>query len=290
MSAAAKSTPAEAVHLEVDETRRCDSAAVAARNPAAHDPAVGDLDVAGHELPVDQRGFDAEPHRASIAWRTSSFAREAARAPSARRRLRAARRSRPRVPVRRLERLVCPLRRRTGGEPHDPRTRARSLSFVAATSTIRFPKVLPRRTIATVEIVLSTSFCAVRPSAGRAGDHLRADDDGDLALGELAERGLLDCRDGHGMRAGGARARSAPITYGVRPLALIPTTTSRSPGASAIRSSSPAASSSSAASCSAPEPPPPATIATTGRRHRERRLALVGVDGRAGRTSLRRRR
>ena len=41
------------------------------------------------------------------------------------------------------------------------RTRARSFSFVARTSTMRFPKVLPIRTIETVEIVLSTSFCAV---------------------------------------------------------------------------------------------------------------------------------
>ena len=41
------------------------------------------------------------------------------------------------------------------------RTRALSLSSVATTSTIRLPKVLPSRIIATVEIVLSTSFCAV---------------------------------------------------------------------------------------------------------------------------------
>ena len=41
------------------------------------------------------------------------------------------------------------------------RARARNLSLSALTSTIRFPNVLPSRTIATVEIVLSTSFCAV---------------------------------------------------------------------------------------------------------------------------------
>jgi hypothetical protein len=41
------------------------------------------------------------------------------------------------------------------------RARARSFSFAARTSTMRFPYVRPRRTIAAVEIVLRTSFCAV---------------------------------------------------------------------------------------------------------------------------------
>ena len=41
------------------------------------------------------------------------------------------------------------------------RTRERSLSFVATTSTMRLPYVLPSRTIAIVEIMLRTSFCAV---------------------------------------------------------------------------------------------------------------------------------
>ena len=41
------------------------------------------------------------------------------------------------------------------------RTRARSLSFVASTSTIRFPYVLPSRIIEIVEIMFRTSFWAV---------------------------------------------------------------------------------------------------------------------------------
>ena len=41
------------------------------------------------------------------------------------------------------------------------RTRSWSFSFAATTSTMRFPYVLPRRIIEIVEIVLSTSFCAV---------------------------------------------------------------------------------------------------------------------------------
>ena len=41
------------------------------------------------------------------------------------------------------------------------RTRAWSFEFVATTSTIRFPYVLPSRTMLAVESVFSTSFCAV---------------------------------------------------------------------------------------------------------------------------------
>ena len=41
------------------------------------------------------------------------------------------------------------------------RARARSLSFDAWTSTIRFPYVLPSLTNVTVESVFSASFCAV---------------------------------------------------------------------------------------------------------------------------------
>ena len=42
-----------------------------------------------------------------------------------------------------------------------PTARSRSFSLVGRRSTIRFPYVLPRRTIVMVEIMLSTSFCAV---------------------------------------------------------------------------------------------------------------------------------
>ena len=77
---------------------------------------------------------------------------------------------------------------------------------MATTSTMRLPYVLPSRTIAIVEIMLSTSFCAV-PAFSRVEPamHLGADDDGDLVLGEPAELGAVDGDDGHRERPGPRR-------------------------------------------------------------------------------------
>ena len=63
-------------------------------------------------------------------------------------------------PAARARRRRLPRTRRSASATMR-RTRARSLSFVATTSTIRLPKVLPSRIIAIVESMLSTSFCAV---------------------------------------------------------------------------------------------------------------------------------
>ena len=72
-----------------------------------------------------------------------------------------------------------------------------SFSFVAATSTMRLPYVLPRRIIEIVEIVLRTSFCAV-PALSRVDPARNSgpDDDRDLVLDERAElrvRGARRC-------------------------------------------------------------------------------------------------
>ena len=68
------------------------------------------------------------------------------------------------------------------------RARSTSFSLPAETSTMRFPKVRPRRTMTTVEMVLSTSFWA-EPGlqAGGAGDDLGADHDLDGVVGGAGE-------------------------------------------------------------------------------------------------------
>ncbi|CAO0837139.1 hypothetical protein SMICM17S_12175 [Streptomyces microflavus] len=117
------------------------------------------------------------------------------------------------------------------------RERARSFSLEARTSTMRFPYVLPSRIIVTVEIMLRTSFWAVpafsrvepvsssgpvtisRPCSAAAAS----------AESALQERPMV--------RAPCARACStAPIAYGVRPEAEIPTTVSSALSFSASRS------------------------------------------------------
>jgi hypothetical protein len=52
----------EAVDLQVDEPRRRDAGA-AVGQPDRADAAVLDRHVAGEQLAVDQRGFDAQPHQ-----------------------------------------------------------------------------------------------------------------------------------------------------------------------------------------------------------------------------------
>ena len=203
---------AEPVHLEVDEARarRCPRPFSDA-SPTRDDPAVDDLDVARDELAVDERCFDAEPHSSS-AIRTSP--------PAASSRARAVvgvdaceeRDDRDlRIAVGGVERGVDLVGRAPVASRTIRRTARGASSFVATTSTIRLPNVFPSRTIAIVEIMLSTSFCAVPGlEPGRAGDHLGADDDGDLVLGRApsSESATRDDRDRQ--RAGVGRASSAP--------------------------------------------------------------------------------
>ena len=159
-----------------------------------------------------------------------------ARARRRRRRRRGARRSRPsrrRRPRRGPRRRRRPRRRSRDATMR--RTRARSLSFVATTSTIRFPNVLPSRTIATVEIMLRTSFWAV-PALSRV----------EPAITSLPTTTAISCsasrrelrlrrrrRVRRSARRGGAPHRARRRAYGVRPLALTPTTASAGPTSSA---------------------------------------------------------
>ena len=169
------------------------------------DPVAVERDVARDEAAVDERRLDAEPH-VPIAFRTT---------PSA-----ASSRSRAvvtSIPARgqTIATFASPSARRArrrrlpSGAPVASetirRTRARSLSFVATTSTIRLPKVLPSRIIAMVEIVLSTSFCAV-PALSRVEPAMTSGPttDDDLVVGERAELRAVDARDGDGRRLRGA--------------------------------------------------------------------------------------
>ncbi len=130
-------------------------------------------------------------------------------------------------------------------------TRARSFSFVAETSTMRLPKVLPSRIIETVESVFKTSFCAV-PALSRV-DPTRNSGPTTTTTGWSTSASSSEpwAETTHAVRAPARRAASiAPTTYGVLPLALTPTTMSSSPTARAATSLPPASRSSSAASCS----------------------------------------
>jgi hypothetical protein len=122
---------------------------------------VDDLDVARDELAADESSFDAESH-APIAGRilpSASSSRDRAVSASTF------------ASSETIATLASPpaassaLSTSSGAAPVASstmrRTRSRSLSFVARTSTMRLPKVLPSRTIDAVEIVLRTSFCAV---------------------------------------------------------------------------------------------------------------------------------
>ena len=92
--------------------------------------------------------------------------------------------------------------------------RARSFAFVARTSTMRLPCTLPSRTIAIVEMALSTSFCAVPPfSRVEPGDDLGADDGLDREVGGGADREPALQAKPDGERADAvARTRCAPST------------------------------------------------------------------------------
>ncbi len=145
------------------------------------------------------------------------------------------------------------------------RTRPASFSFAATTSTMRFPYVFPSRIIETVEIVLSTSFCAV--PAFRRVDPARNSGPTTTTISCSTSDPSCDpaAETTQAVRApASAAVSSAPTTYGVAPLALIPTTASAGVGASASRSAAPASRSSSAVAwTSAAASSPPATMATT---------------------------
>src|SRR5918994_5179650 len=131
----------ETVDLEVDEARHGDAAPVRRRQPEAADPAAEDLDVARNELPVDDGRFDAESHSPSssaaamLRSERSSRCRAIDASIPARRETIATRAS-PSAAASASSTCCCeaPLAVATMR-----RTRAASLSFAAATSTMRFP-------------------------------------------------------------------------------------------------------------------------------------------------------
>src|SRR5207248_1785481 len=150
----------EAVRLEVDEAGRGDPASVPRGEAVAGDRAVGDLDVAGDKAAIDERGRDAEPHRSASrtlpAARSSRSVAEEASMPA----------SKETIAIFALPPAAASAPSTSSSEAPVAsstarRARVRSFSFVAATSIIRSPKVLPSRIIARVEIVFRTSFCAV---------------------------------------------------------------------------------------------------------------------------------
>src|SRR5439155_12668339 len=232
---------AEAVHLEIDEARRGDSAPFPSPDAIAGDPAVDDLDVARNEPPPDDRSFDAEPHprntsRTLPPAASSRAAASAAPTPASSETIAtfafpsaaasAASISSAGAPV-----AVSTIRR----------MRARSFSLLARTSTIRLSKVFPSRIIEIVEIAFSTSFCAV--PALRRVDPARTSGPTTTATSCSAIPASPDSRTAttHAVSApASAAARTAPMTYGLRPLALIPTTASASPTARDAMSRAPA--------------------------------------------------
>src|SRR5918996_2458903 len=156
----------EAVDLQVDEPRNGDASSVGRDEPVAGDPTVDDLDVASHEAAVDERGFDAEPHRPDLECPSarrmlcpdSSSRARASSAPTSARSETIATFASPfdAASAASTSSVSAPVAART-----IRRTRARSFSFVAATSTMRLPNVFPSRIIEIVESMLRTSFCAV---------------------------------------------------------------------------------------------------------------------------------
>ena len=195
---------AEAVHLEVDEAGRGDALAVGGREADASDLAVDDLDVPGHELAPDESRFDAEPHEPSAARIRPSAASSRERAVSA-----STSASSDTIATFASPSAASSAASTSSGDAPVAsstmrRTRARSLSFVARTSTMRFPKVLPgphhRHRRDRVEDEL---LGGARLQARRAGEELGADDDDDLVIDELGERRVGRRHDGARERAGG---------------------------------------------------------------------------------------
>ena len=114
---------------------------------------------------------------------------------------------------------------------------------------MRFPKVLPRRTIATVEIMLSTSFCAV-PAFRRVEPAMTSGPTTtSIGWSTAAERGAGVAGQADRQRAAlGGPAHRAEDVRGAT-AAAIPTTASSRRQAQLSISAAPAAASSSAPSC-----------------------------------------
>ena len=102
-----------------------------------------------------------------------------------------------------------------------------SFSLVATTSTIRLPNTLPDLIISPVESMLSTSFCAVPAFIREEPVTTSAPTIGVMANSAVVETALPGLQEIPTVRQPSWRAYSSPaITYGVRPLAAMPTTTS----------------------------------------------------------------
>ncbi len=129
------------------------------------------------------------------------------------------------------------------------RERARSFSFKARTSTIRFPYVLPSRIMVSVETMLSTSFWAV-PALSRVEPvSSSGPTTTSMPCSAAAARAEPALQASPTVRAPRSRAYvTAPTAYGVRPEAETPTTLSRSVSFSAARSAADSSALSSAPS------------------------------------------
>ena len=144
--------------------------------------------------------------------------------------------------------------------------RSRSLSLVAIRSTMRFPYTLPRRIIAPVVSMFSTSLVAV--PAFRRVEPVSASGP---TLGRITTSHVaVSCAGGSEQESSAVRAPSvwarvnALRTNGVVPLAAIPTTTSRGVTAAVSMAAAPALTSSSAPSMERTSAlGPPAMIPTT---------------------------
>src|SRR5262249_4147740 len=143
--------------LEVDEPGHRNPSRRPAGERDLDDDAVAHLDVAGNELPADEGRFDAEPHGCAPSA-------ELTEPPALSSRSRAVAASTPASSDTSATRAspAEPASAASTSASDAPlaymmlrRARARSLSFSGTTPIIRPPYVRPRRTIVTVEIVLS---------------------------------------------------------------------------------------------------------------------------------------
>ena len=237
------SRPRVAVHLEVDEARYRDPSARPRGEPDRDDAPSSTSTSPGTSSP-----------RTSAASTPSLMAdASAARAPPSRRRRRGARapcridtgedatsatRASPPAAASAASTSSC---ERSACE-HDvaPRTLALSFAFSGATLTIKPAYVRPSRIIATVESVFNASFCAVPALRRSLRDAARRP--AAFELDEPAAARLSPTRRGAQRRAHrrlARRASSAASVNGVDPLALMPTTASCVPTASAAISASP---------------------------------------------------
>ena len=234
-SAEAKSTP------PMPLTCRSTSPGIAMPRPGApftpdrRDPAVDDLDVAAQQ----QRRRRPRPRRPSLIGRSLQSARGSRRRPH-----RAAGvRSRASTPASRetIATFVSPSAATSAASISSSvtavasstarRARARSLELLATTSTIRLPYVRPRRTIGHGRDRVQHELlrgAGLHPR--RAGDHLGADDGDDRRGRPCRPSSVCSAQTTPTVAAPAATAsRTAPRTYGVRPLAESATTASFGP-------------------------------------------------------------